>query len=95
MRSSLTCALALAQVALGAIYTNPADVLNKTYDFVVVGAGIGGAVLASRLSEIHAFKVLLIEAGGSVDGIETIEIPLEATKTSPNLTYNWYVVPSI
>lgn len=60
----------------------------ETFDFVVVGAGSAGCVLANRLSENGRHSVLLLEAGGS-DRRPWIQIPIGYAKTFFNAAVNW------
>ncbi len=59
-----------------------------TFDFVIVGAGSAGCVLAARLSEQSENKVLLLEAGGSDRSI-FIQMPTALSIPMNTIKYNW------
>jgi len=64
--------------------------LTERFDYIVVGAGSAGCVVAARLSENPACRVLLIEAGGSNDGL-SVRMPAGARSfhDGPN-PHNWF-----
>ncbi len=58
------------------------------FDFIIVGAGSAGCVLAKRLTESGQHRVLLLEAGGS-DRSPLIQVPLGYGITYADPKYNW------
>ena len=48
--------------------------LDASFDYVVVGAGTGGSVIATRLAQ-QSFKVALVEAGGYYEVESLAEVP--------------------
>ncbi|MGB1256227.1 MAG: GMC family oxidoreductase [Thiolinea sp.] len=61
---------------------------SHNYDFIIVGAGSAGCVLADQLSANGRYQVLLIEAGGS-DRRPDIRIPTGYAFTYSNPAVNW------
>ena len=64
------------------------------YDYLIVGAGAAGCVLANRLSEDPQTRVLLVEAGGSDDRL-MIRMPLGMMRAfrDPSITWGYVSEP--
>lgn len=58
------------------------------YDYIIVGAGSAGCVLANRLTASGRYRVLLLEAGGS-DRSFWIDMPVGYGKTFYDKRFNW------
>jgi choline dehydrogenase len=58
------------------------------YDYIVVGAGTAGCVLANRLTASGEHRVLLLEAGGS-DRSPWIRVPIGYARTFHDPRFNW------
>ena len=62
---------------------------DSTYDYVVVGAGSAGAVVASRLTESGAYRVLLLEAGTEGSNFFWSRVPVGVAKMIDDPAVNW------
>src|SRR5262245_12303639 len=63
---------------------------TREYDYVIVGAGSAGCVLANRLSKDPAIKVLLLEAGGKDNNV-LIRMPAGVgALLSRKTAFNWW-----
>ncbi|KLU20892.1 choline dehydrogenase [Caballeronia mineralivorans PML1(12)] len=65
-----------------------------TYDYIIVGAGSAGCILAERLSASGQYSVLVLEAGGKADSF-WFKIPVGFAKTyyDPGCNWMYYTEP--
>ncbi|KVQ61100.1 GMC family oxidoreductase [Burkholderia territorii] len=66
--------------------------MNQGYDYLIVGAGAAGCVLANRLSADPGVRVALIEAGPSDRGFPAnwkTTVPIGNVFLLPHARYNW------
>jgi 4-pyridoxate dehydrogenase len=67
----------------------PANVaVSKQYDYIIVGAGSAGCVLAHRLTEDPSTRVLLLEAGGD-DSHPYLRVPIGVGKLHQHRMFDW------
>ncbi|KAI0295097.1 hypothetical protein B0F90DRAFT_1811527 [Multifurca ochricompacta] len=79
---------------LAAVYTDPSNLPNNPYTYIIVGAGPGGSVLANRLSQNASNRVLLIEAGPSDTANSFVAIPFFCTALPGTIvSWNYTTVP--
>ena len=62
--------------------------MTQEFDYIIVGAGTAGCVLANRLTECGKYTVLLLEAGGSDRSI-WIQMPIGYGRTFFDKRINW------
>lgn len=62
---------------------------KNTFDFLIVGGGTAGLVLAARLSEDENVTVCVIEAGISRLGDSKVDLPTGAVLMLGNEAYDW------
>ncbi|KAF9481638.1 alcohol oxidase [Pholiota conissans] len=93
MRSSRLLSFVLTSCLIGsslaAIITTPSQLPSTTFDYIIVGAGNAGLVVANRLTENANVSVLVLEAGVSDAGIISVQAPFLGLTATPNTAVDW------
>lgn len=75
--------------SLPALHTSAEDFLKHEYDYVIVGGGTAGLVVAARLTENEDVTVGVLEAGKSRLGDMLVDSPVMFMQMFMNKDYDW------
>ncbi|KAK0460487.1 aryl-alcohol oxidase precursor [Desarmillaria tabescens] len=81
--------LALCSSVFGAVYESFDDLPTLDFDFIVIGGGTAGNVVANRLTEDSDISVLVLEAGGSTADELLIQVPFFSPNVSSGTAWDW------
>ncbi|PPQ66925.1 hypothetical protein CVT26_010014 [Gymnopilus dilepis] len=86
---SLLSASLLISPSLGVTLTSLTQLTSSTFDYIIVGAGTAGLVVANRLTEDPSVSVLVLEAGVSDQGVLAAIAPFLGPTLTPNTPFDW------
>ncbi|KAG7450008.1 aryl-alcohol oxidase precursor [Guyanagaster necrorhizus] len=79
----------LPVICSAAIYESAADLPILDFDYIIVGGGTAGNVLANRLTEQENTSVLVLEAGQSTADVLVSQVPFFCPQATPNTPLDW------
>ena len=79
------------------VFRSAEEFASSTFDFIIVGGGTAGLLLAARLSENPDFQVGVLEAGENRLNDPLINVPNLFPQTQFNPEYDWMLksVPQV
>ncbi|KAF5392191.1 hypothetical protein D9757_001527 [Collybiopsis confluens] len=91
--ASVLLRLSVVAVCNAAVYDSFSSLPTTNYDFVIVGGGTAGNVLANRLTEDPKISVLVLEAGGTNSNAFQLDVPLFSLNLK--FQYDWNFTTTI